>query len=269
MSDASVGGADTLRGGDGAFENYLNGDGSFMTNAAKGGDDTLRGGDDAEYNELVGDSFWMSDNAAGGSDVLRGGDGATFNALYGDANGMLGNAVGGNDNLRGGDASGLNRLYGDSQIAANAAGERVVAGNDVIRGGDNISSDNVFGFGNFLYGDFEQVSAGATVSFGNDRLISGSFADDIMFGDAEFNSQIGPGGADTFVFGANNGADYIMDFEVGNDQIELNGIAGIDDFGDLRLTFIGSDTLIDLGDGNSVIVFGVTDLSASDFIFGP
>jgi hypothetical protein len=82
------------------------------------------------------------------------------------------------------------------------------------------------------------------------------------------------GGADVFVFEANNGVDQIRDFESGRDLIEIN-FTGIDNFSDLVVTLAaglmtgipGSDSLIDFGGGNTVTVVGVTNLTASDFLF--
>ncbi|MFN5463425.1 MAG: hypothetical protein ACK5CQ_00080, partial [Cyanobacteriota bacterium] len=94
-----------------------------------------------------------------------------------------------------------------------------------------------------------------------------------MWGDALIYS--GLGGADVFVFEANNGVDQIRDFEFGHDKIEIKGITGINGFGDLVVTLapgVGtgipeSDSLIDFGSGNTVTVVGVTNLTASDFLF--
>jgi hypothetical protein len=133
---------------------------------------------------------------------------------------------------------------------------------------------------------------------GNDSLTS-TGSNNQLWGDAERMSGSSVGGADTFVFGSENGTATIMDFRrtegisgTERDQIDLtaalvsgggalswgdldtDGIGGMLDDGDAFVTIVGGDTLIDLGlaaggpaDVNVLTVAGVTDLEESDFIF--
>ena len=189
--------------------------------------------------------------------MLVGGATAGFNSLWGDAYDAQG-AVLGNDSITGGVNSG-NALFGD----VNTALDNVAFGNDTLVGG----ADGT----NTMYGD--AYSASDTVVWGADRLVSGTNSNDIMWGDAEFRDA-GPGGADTFVFAANNGQDTIGDFEIGRDKIDLTALTAITGFGDLDIddtTDVAgdsvADTVITLSAGNTVTLVGVTGLTDTDFIF--
>jgi len=80
---------------------------------------------------------------------------------------------------------------------------------------------------------------------------------------------------DTFVFGASSGYDYVFNYHVGVDAIQIaanvNG-TGIATAADVlaRATAVGGDTLIDLGGGNAIHLSGVAldSLSADDFVIG-
>ena len=90
---------------------------------------------------------------------------------------------------------------------------------------------------------------------------------DEMWGDAETIYDSAIGGCDKFVFAPGNGGDTIRDFEQGRDHIELTGFqdlefAGLDIHSDGR-----GGSVIDFHDGNTIIVRGVTSLTADDFFF--
>ena len=80
---------------------------------------------------------------------------------------------------------------------------------------------------------------------------------------------------DTFVFGSNSGYDYVFNYHVGVDAIQVaanvNG-TGVASAADVlaRATSVGSDTLIDLGGGNAIHLSGValSSLSADDIVIG-
>lgn len=119
-------------------------------------------------------------------------------------------------------------------------------------------------------------SAGA-----NDMLIGTNGADvldsgagnDIVIGLGGNDLLTGGVGNDRFVFGVGSGVDRILDFTAGSgtdDVIELRGF-GINDMIELRAraTQVGNDVLIDLGNGDAVILENVVvaDLAADDFWF--
>ena len=77
MSGTTVGGNDTLNGGD-EFD-ALFGDARFMSDAAVGGNDTLTGG--AGDDDLYGDGI-RSDNAVGGADVFVFAPGSGLDTIF-------------------------------------------------------------------------------------------------------------------------------------------------------------------------------------------
>lgn len=127
------------------------------------------------------------------------------------------------------------------------------AGEDRLAGGNG--NDKLFGQSghDWLVGDNgnDVLSGGA----GRDRL-EGGRGDDTLEGGA---------GGDLFVFTKSGGEDTILDFERGVDKIELFGVQ-------LKDICVGdvnhdgkADTILDLGNGGTVILLGVTGLGASDF----
>jgi hypothetical protein len=142
---------------------------------------------------------------------------------------------------------------------------------------------------NTLIGD--AISAGFLDGFtgGDDTLISGEYANDIMTGDwGNGGSLLATGGADTFVFGPNNGNDRIADFRSADgDTINLvatglvwtdfNGLTGdlVLDNSDAFVSIVDGNTVLDLGAAvgdetvgvNIVTVTGVTGLVEGDFDF--
>jgi hypothetical protein len=133
-----------------------------------------------------------------------------------------------------------------------------VGGNDVVIAGDNAGTNN-------LYGDGETLSD--DVVCGNDRLVSGNAADN-MWGDGGTIGANVTTGTDVFVFGSGSNADTVYDFrQSDHDQIDVSAY-GFDDFGDLNISVVSGDTIIDFGGGNSVTLVGFANpLTASDFIF--
>ncbi len=81
-------------------------------------------------------------------------------------------------------------------------------------------------------------------------------------------------GDDLFVFTNGSGQDTIQDFTVGAgsmDRIDLSGFSTVHNYADIQAVASqsGSDTLIDLGSGDSITLLGVNvnDLHQDDFIF--
>jgi VCBS repeat-containing protein len=81
---------------------------------------------------------------------------------------------------------------------------------------------------------------------------------------------IGLGGADTFVFESGYGHNTIEDFgHSDGDRIDLTGVIGVHGINDLQITPNGVDTIIDLGNGDSLTLANVSanSLVAGDFMF--
>ncbi|MCP3966599.1 MAG: hypothetical protein GY718_09655 [Lentisphaerae bacterium] len=129
-------------------------------------------------------------------------------------------------------------------------------GDDVLYGGGG-NDTMLGGWGNdVLYGEA-----------GNDTLYGGA-GDDVLNGGEGDDRLDGGGGNDTFVFDPNFGNDRIVDFWNGDNIIELNGL-GVSSFEELQGYMQESRfaVKIDFGDGNSIIVSGVSELTADDFKF--
>ena len=163
---------------------------------------------------------------------------ATGNAV---ANKMVGNeqdnvikGLAGFDTILGG--------AGNDQIYGGAGNDQMngEAGNDVIYGGEG--ADKLYGGAgeNTLYG-------GA----GNDSL-TGSDGNTVFFGDAG-NDIMGAGaGHDQFVFATGSGTDRIKFFELGQDQITLEGV----DVSQVEISVHGPRLWIEWGTSDRIILNG-------------
>ena len=124
------------------------------------------------------------------------------------------------------------------------------AGDDTVRAGSG--DDTVLG-----REGADTIAGGA----GRDR-IDGGADNDLLFGGDD---------GDVFVFGAGSGSDVIRDFQTGLDVIEIDSATGIGSFNDVlaAASRAGRSTLIELGNGDEILLHGVRmqDLSAADFDF--
>jgi Ca2+-binding RTX toxin-like protein len=211
--------ADNVNGA-GGNDNIDGGDGND-TLAGGTGNDTLQGG--------AGDD--MLDGGVG-ANYMRGGDGQDQiigGSGFDDINGNAGNdtesgglgddwVVGGKDN---------DRLAGDS-------------GSDVVWG--NLGDDTLDG--GF---DNDQVRGGQ----GND-ILTGGAGDDFVSGDRGDDTVSGGFGADLFHGSQDAGIDRVLDFNLAEgDRVML------DPGTTYTLAQVGSDTVIDMGAGNQMILVGV------------
>jgi Ca2+-binding RTX toxin-like protein len=102
---------------------------------------------------------------------------------------------------------------------------------------------------------------------GNNILV-GLDGDDILEGRRGFDTLTGGEGADIFVFRQNNDRDTVTDFEPGKDRIDLSSFSdvhGVDDL-DMSQNHHG-DVVIDLGDGDSIVLQGIDRLTDKQFLF--
>ena len=211
--------ADNFSGGGG--NDLIDGGDGADTLAGGIGNDTLQGG--------AGDD--MLDGGPG-TNYLRGGDGndqVVGGAGFDDINGNAGNdtesggfgddwVVGGKDN---------DRLFGDS-------------GSDIVWG--NLGDDTLDGGS-----DNDQVRGGQ----GNDVLTGGA-GDDFVSGDRGNDTVSGGFGADIFHGSQDAGIDLVLDFNLAEgDRVML------DPGTTYTLSQVGSDTVIDMGGANQMILVGV------------
>lgn len=206
-------------------------DGSVLLTGSAGHNWLVLARDDAAFamdNQLIGLAGHDTLKAGSGNDKLIGGAG--HDRLHG---------RGGDDSLDGG--AGHDRLFGGSGDDTLDGG----AGHDRLRGhkGDDMLD-------------------GAA---GHDRMWGGA-GEDVLVGGAGHDVMTGGSGADFFVFAAatENGRqefDRIKDFDVTEDMLAING-ASVDTITETR-----SGVLITFdGDGDCLMLHGVTDADALNFI---
>jgi len=158
------------------------------------------------------------------------------------------------------------RLAGDGATQLSAAGERFIT--------TDAGQNRVFGD---TGDDVITTADGADVASGGggaDVVLTGAGAD-ILIGGAGSDRLTGGEGADIFTFDINDfdpnqvTADFITDFEIGQDQIELTGFT-FNDLDSLSFTTIATGDAIDLGNGGFIVLEGIAaaDLSQSDVSFG-
>ncbi len=122
-----------------------------------------------------------------------------------------------------------------------------------------------------------KASAVTVVGTAGSDLILGSALDDLLTGGDGNDLLLGYAGADTFVLADGGGADIVAGFETGpgaGDVLDLRGVAALAG-GTLagvlaHATQVGSDTVIDLGDGQggqvTLLSVQVGQLAADDVL---
>ena len=266
-----IGGAgdDTVRGGAGvdslfgeSGNDQLFGDAGIDYLVGGIGNDTLDGGTEA-------DALYGED----GDDILIGGSDFATDILVGGA---------GNDIPRGnsglGDYDRMDGGEGDDTYVVDTPDDLTF---EAANGGTDTVYATITGAGYYLYANVENLVLGGDTPFGVgnelDNRITGSASanwllggagNDTLNGGAGNDVLFGEAGADTFVFAQGTGADVLGDFTVGTDRIDLSAY-GLD-----WQTIVnsmhenGGTTAIDLGNGDMIVLNGVTSasLSQSDFI---
>ena len=222
-------GADSISGG--LYNDVLRGLAGADSIAGGSGDDTLDGG---AGNDII--------NGNAGNDLILGG--ADSNYLRGDM---------GNDSIVGGaNFDDINGNQGDDTLRGGDGFDWVVGGqaNDLLygeNGGDivygNLGNDTQFG------GDGEDWVRGGQ---GNDSLDGGA-GNDLIWGDRGDDTVSGGTGADTFHAFVGGGLDRITDFNYAEgDRLVL-------DFAPLyTVSQVGSDTVVDMGGSDRVVLVNVT-----------
>lgn len=212
---------------------------------------------------------------------MRDDQGAVTEVADDNVNGAAGDRIGGIQNLTGsahddtltGDGADNTLMGGGGDDMLNgAAGMDTLsggAGEDTLNGGDGADMLDGGADDDTLNGDGENdmLSGGA-----GDDTLDGGAGDDTLAGGTGDDDMTGGTGNDTFLIGHDNGDDYIISFEVNNDdeKIDLQAFDGITSFDDLTMRVRGGNTVIDLSahGGDSITLVGITtDLDANDFIF--
>ena len=250
----AVGGPDTLF----CFAyagSLIIGDAFTIAGRAQGGNDSVLATSNVSAIAL-GDALTLGGRASGGDDIVDArGDKAV---AYGDSYDMRGRSHGGDDVVSGASFPLITtELFGDAQILSDAA----IGGNDIL-----VAVVAGSAGGTVMYGDGAQLLEESTG--GNDTLISAAQGNEVMWGDAAFVGPEAHTGNDIFVFEPGNGQDTIMDFQPGQDKLELKGF-GFTVFSDLSntISYTEQGALIGFDAANHVLVLGVNELHSSDFIF--
>jgi len=256
-------GNDRLDGGDGN-DSIAGGNGNDILIGGRG-DDVLDGGNgDDSLDGGLGNDHLVGGN---GNDNLNAGDGN--NALQGGNGNDVLVAGSGNDNLSGDDGNDyLNAGEGNNVLQGGNGNDVLMAGagDDNLSGGDGNDSLNAGAGNNILDGGNgnDVLTAGA----GNDSLNGGSGNDSLFAGGGD-DVITGGNGSDLIVFASGFGHDVVTDFSHG-DHIEFDG-GVFQNFQAVQSAShqVGSDTVITLDAGNSIVLQHVTvnSLHASDFLF--
>jgi Ca2+-binding RTX toxin-like protein len=123
-----------------------------------------------------------------------------------------------------------------------------------------------------LYGDYGDRS-----SFGGNDWLIGNLGRDSLYGEDGNDTLEGGEGFDVFFFETSGGDDRIVDFALAEDMIAIeSGINGsILESGapfsviQGRLASVGGNTVMDLGNGDTVTIVGIQpgQLQASNFFY--
>ena len=225
----------------------------------------------------AGQRAWLNRMDAGEQTIFASANVYFANLHKGDVRAMIENAIGGSagDVLAGNGAA--NRLLGgdgDDDLFGFRGKDTLFggAGHDTAQGGSGgdrligqTGDDHLAGGGGRDYlgggGGRDRLEGGA----GRDRLIGGGGADEI-FGGRGADDLTGGGGADIFHFSANNGADKITDFGLGNDRLSLVGL--VETFSDLQILNVAVGVKINFHSGQIILTdVQLSEFSASDFLF--
>lgn len=274
-------GDDTLTGND--ADNVLRGnDGNDYSDGGNGNDALWAGSDDTGNDTLIGGNGNDTIGGGAGNDSIDGGAGNDL-MFGGDGDDIVNTGNGantiwagsGDDQITGGDGNDImGGGLGDDDISGGAGNDVIYGGQDTETAGTN---DTLSGGGGndviYAAGGNDSVTGGD----GNDNLFSGGDNDtveggagnDTLWGGGGDDSFTGGAGADVFYFGGSSGNDTVTDFDTDEDILDLSeAVTNFASTADVEAA--ASDTanglLIDLGDGNSVLLEGLatSDISSMD-----
>lgn len=156
-------------------------------------------------------------------------------------------------------------LRGGNGLALDATG---ALGSIDFRNSGTLVGDVQLGDGDDYFAQQSRQGVVANGGAGNDTLIGGG-GNDVLVGGRGNDTLRGNGGHDTFVFEAGSGQDRVLGFSTRQDRIDLSGYGNAKQFlGSGNVIQQQHDTLINLGNGDSVTLVGVQahQLSASNFL---
>lgn len=226
---------------------------------------------------LISGNFAVSDNGTGSDTLNALGD---HDTITGGGAGVQLDIYGDNDVAKGGGGNDTINVFGRDDVVTGGGGTdyiKVIGNDDTINGGDGRDAIVAVGSGDSIAGG---GGADTITSLGNDNtIVAGSGADTINaigWGDAITAGQQGShstalvnllGGSDTFVDGPNTYSDTVVGFsQSAGDRIHLTG----SDTAASALAHStqingGSDTLITLNDGSTILLKGISHISGNFF----
>lgn len=248
-------GNDTLSGGDG--DDWLRGNGGHDTIFGSNGDDSIDGG--AGHDRVLG-GFGADTLSGNGGDFLMGGMGDDTYIVKDYASRPNEQAGQGFDTVE--------TSLGSYALAGNIEG-LAYTGGGTFRGIGNVENNTIKGGS-----DNDWLAGGRGADRidglgGNDKIHGGSGNDTIVGGTG--NDMLSGGdGSDVFVFTPQQGRDFVTDFDVTADRLDLRAF-GLDSFAEVQshLTSIKGNAAI-VAEGTTIVLQNVTKgmLHADDFIFG-
>jgi Ca2+-binding RTX toxin-like protein len=220
------------------------------TNNSESAKSAFLAGDDRIVGSQAGDRMF----GYGGNDTIT--DAGGTNYLRGDA---------GNDSISGGTGfDDINGNMGNDTAHGNDGDDWVVGGQN----NDLLTGDNGF---DIVYGNLGDATSSGDAGVdwvrggqGNDSG-SGGAGDDWIWGDRGDDTISGGSGADIFHSFSGAGLDRVTDFSLADgDRVQL------DPGTTYTVKQVGSDTVIDLGGGDQVVLVGVqaTTLAATSIFVG-
>jgi Ca2+-binding RTX toxin-like protein len=201
-----------------------------------------------------------------------------FRTLDGGAGDDILRGQGGTDRFIGGTGNDQFVVYNSLSTIAESPNEGYdivyYAGTGTFFIGDNVEEARLSGSGigltgnasdNLLVGNSSNIGSTIAAGAGNDT-IWGTTAADTLNGGAGNDTIYSQGGADRFVYDTLGwGYDAISGFVAGQAKLDFRG-SGLS-FGQLAINTNGVNTQVEYG-GWAILVFGMSNLTAADFIFG-
>ena len=231
------------------FGDWLSGDDAGNRINGNGGQDVITGGAGNDVINGGGGNDTLAGNA--GNDVINGGGGFDWVLYTAGTDGGVTVDLGVETQNTGG--GGVDTLIGIENASGSAYTDSLT-GTDIaneLRG--NGGDDWIWG-----NGGADTVNGGA----GSDAISGGSGAD-LIIGGTGNDHMWGGTGPDTFEIGDHSGSDWIWDFEVGSDVLDMTAVSGLNNMSQLDIANSDAGTEIGFGE-NSILLIGVDELSLSD-----
>ena len=251
--------------------------GSGTANVASEGHDAILGGSGNDTIDGLGAATVFAGTGSttffggGGTGVVVGGtvSGAGAESVYGGSGSVTVYGGSGNEVAFGGSA-GNNVLVSGSSGSASLVGG---GNNDLLVASGTGTTSLVAGYGNeTLFGGNASGTTNYFLGGGSDTVVAGTGSEYIQFGSG-FSTVFGSTGQDVYgvVDSIGGSTDLVLGFNASQDFINLQGFdSSVTGSSVLASDVSTSDgnSIISLGSGDVIELYGVTNLSASNFVTG-